>query len=636
MPDSIDLQPDTQTEGLRKYGRVPVDRFDKEVPDTARNGYKHAKEIREQASGRLPSPILDAFANAGIDVIGFEQKVNATAGASGTPLVANVTGAIGVQYVWLTNPPSDTDHGPHMYVFATQGANDTESIPSRNSAFPGRLDARLFVAQYAQSNEYTLAEWDTFHESLEARLLSGSGLGSDTDKKICLVAGTWRYLSLELSIPPAGGVCIRNSTFKHGRWLIEYLSVPQPPDPRSFSPPRNQPATLHVFSEPQHGTAPMPDNAFADNDIVEVSGTDFTTPESGTVEYFGANNAELRERSSEEIAGWFETWNAKLQCNGNQQLDVLRAPAFGCDPDRCLPLEPASERYWEPALEQLDDLVAQCERNGVRLILYLTNYWTWQGGIPKYLQWHGHISEDRYEEVRDQEPDENKTIGDDKKRKFYTDQDLRNHYKSHIDTILDRTNTITGRQYKNDPTIMMWELANEPRPAGDEEKFLTWIKECADYIDNKYSGDRNQLISTGLGANYTKSDPVPSYFEKAHGKQNIDAWSMHLWVDPPHTDLGISVGKKILEKHSKKAANKNMPFYVGEFGWHDDPDTDDGHKKRDEAFQAWQRLLAKANAALVWDLRTQYDEPAEWDYGVFSDHSSTIGHLKTIAGCEGE
>ena len=46
---------------------------------------------------------------------------------------------------------------------------------------------------------------------------------------------------------------------------------------------------------------------------------------------------------------------------------------------------------------------------------------------------------------------------------FYTDPVIRGWYKDWISHVLNRTNTLTGVKYKDDPTVMLWELGNEPR-----------------------------------------------------------------------------------------------------------------------------------------------------------------------------
>ena len=36
--------------------------------------------------------------------------------------------------------------------------------------------------------------------------------------------------------------------------------------------------------------------------------------------------------------------------------------------------------------------------------------------------------------------------------------------EDHIRKVINRINHVTGEAYKKDPTIMAWQLANEPRP----------------------------------------------------------------------------------------------------------------------------------------------------------------------------
>ncbi|XP_060210809.1 mannan endo-1,4-beta-mannosidase 1-like [Lycium barbarum] len=53
---------------------------------------------------------------------------------------------------------------------------------------------------------------------------------------------------------------------------------------------------------------------------------------------------------------------------------------------------------------------------------------------------------------------------------FYTHPMLKTYYKNHIEKIVTRFNTITKVAYKDDPTIMAWELMNEPRDQADIRK----------------------------------------------------------------------------------------------------------------------------------------------------------------------
>ena len=44
----------------------------------------------------------------------------------------------------------------------------------------------------------------------------------------------------------------------------------------------------------------------------------------------------------------------------------------------------------------------------------------------------------------------------------------RDGFKQYVRAIVTRNNTVTGRRYCEDPTIMAWDLANEPFAPGDD------------------------------------------------------------------------------------------------------------------------------------------------------------------------
>lgn len=45
---------------------------------------------------------------------------------------------------------------------------------------------------------------------------------------------------------------------------------------------------------------------------------------------------------------------------------------------------------------------------------------------------------------------------------FYTDPRARLLFKAYACTVLNRVNSITGRRYRSDPTIMSWEVMVAP------------------------------------------------------------------------------------------------------------------------------------------------------------------------------
>ncbi|CAH9080959.1 unnamed protein product [Cuscuta epithymum] len=85
-----------------------------------------------------------------------------------------------------------------------------------------------------------------------------------------------------------------------------------------------------------------------------------------------------------------------------------------------------------------------------KLILSLVNNFNEYGGKAQYVAWAN-------------ERGQSLSSDDD----FFTNSVVKEYYKNHIKTVLTRKNTITGTAYKDDSTIMAWELMNEPRCPSD-------------------------------------------------------------------------------------------------------------------------------------------------------------------------
>jgi|GEM_PF-1409254 len=79
---------------------------------------------------------------------------------------------------------------------------------------------------------------------------------------------------------------------------------------------------------------------------------------------------------------------------------------------------------------------------------------------------------------------------------------LRQHFRNRIAALVNRTNTVNGRQYKDDPTIMAWIVCDEPisapfnypngAPQVTLEELTDWFQETASYIK---SLDSNHLVT---------------------------------------------------------------------------------------------------------------------------------------------
>lgn len=216
----------------------------------------------------------------------------------------------------------------------------------------------------------------------------------------------------------------------------------------------------------------------------------------------------------------------------------------------------------------LDFLLAEMQKRDMVAVIYLTNSWDWSGGYGFYLRATGHgDSPDSHGEGYN---DYVKYV-----REFFNDKKAQKLFFNHVRAIVSRTNSITGKPYRDDPTIMSWQLCNEPRPFGkaEESNFQKWISESAALIK---SIDHNHLVSTGsegvIGCNV--DDELCT---RVHNDRNIDYMTVHIWPanwgwatkDRLFDALPNVYNKstEYLQMHDRIAFKINKPYVVEEFGY---------------------------------------------------------------------
>ncbi|XP_057975740.1 mannan endo-1,4-beta-mannosidase 7-like [Malania oleifera] len=169
-------------------------------------------------------------------------------------------------------------------------------------------------------------------------------------------------------------------------------------------------------------------------------------------------------------------------------LTVARTWAFSDgDSDRLLQYSPGS--YNEQTFQGLDFAISEARKYGIKLVLSLVNNYENFGGKKQYVQW-----------ARNQ----GQPVSSDDD--FFTNSVVKGFYKNHIKTVLTRSNSLNGVAYKDDPTIMAWELMNEPRCSSDSSGKIIqdWITEMGSYVK---SIDGNHLLEVGLEGFYGASLP---------------------------------------------------------------------------------------------------------------------------------
>lgn len=261
----------------------------------------------------------------------------------------------------------------------------------------------------------------------------------------------------------------------------------------------------------------------------------------------------------------------ELKSLGITNLRVM-ATAEGGDQDYTVipATQPTQGKYNQDLLEGLDFFLNELKKRDMDAILYLTNNWEWSGGMAKYLEWNG------YGKV----PNPNLKPNTWPQFMSYTAQfhqcePCKNAFLEHIKFMLNRKNSVNGIPYKQDKTIMAWEVANEPRiwNVENEKAFTNWLNEVASTIK---SIDKNHLLTTGSEGKAGSNDDIAA-FERTHNNPNIDYLTMHIWPknwgwynindEKNSTEVAIKKTNEYIDEHIKVAQNLKKPLVLEEFGF---------------------------------------------------------------------
>ncbi len=276
-----------------------------------------------------------------------------------------------------------------------------------------------------------------------------------------------------------------------------------------------------------------------------------------------ARSAKGKQRIKEEVAF--------LAAKGVRNVRVL-AGAEGAGPINGVPrVEPALQTapgvFSVQLLEGLDFLLAELAKKKMKAIIYFSNNWEWSGGFLQYLNWNGRIADSvlrrklSWDEMRDLASG------------FYNCKECISQYNTQLKLLVERTNSITKKKYRDDPAIMAWEIANEPRPMRPVaiDAYKIFIHETAVLIR---SLDPNHLVTTGAEGDVgTENMDV---FRSTHEDKNIDYLTIHIWPKNWGWFSDTAIGRsfdQVLEKtgayikrHTEVALALKKPLVIEEFG----------------------------------------------------------------------
>ena len=184
------------------------------------------------------------------------------------------------------------------------------------------------------------------------------------------------------------------------------------------------------------------------------------------------------------------------------------------------PLQPAQGKFDEHVLDGLDRILFELGKRHMTAVIFLSNNWEWSGGFQQYLLWND-IEPKRF--INDK-PTWNE-YGD-LVSQFYSCVPCKAAYLNQVLHVVSHVNKLTGKRYTEDPAIMAWEFANEPRPMrpAANDAYKKWIDDTAAYIKSK---DKNHLVTAGTeGSIGTQGMQL---YEEINADRNIDYLTIHIW-----------------------------------------------------------------------------------------------------------
>nr|WP_324259873.1 mannanase [Cellvibrio fontiphilus] len=228
--------------------------------------------------------------------------------------------------------------------------------------------------------------------------------------------------------------------------------------------------------------------------------------------------------------------------------------------------------YDEELLQGLDYLLVELAKRDMTLVLYFNNFWQWSGGMTQYMSW------------IDGEPVQDPNVTQEwekfmaKSASFYRSEKAQQEYHNTIKKIITRVNSINGKPYADDATIMSWQLANEPRPGNSqttaEEKkiYVDWVHATAAYIK---SLDAHHLVSSGSEGEMGSVNDMQVFID-AHASPDIDYLTYHMWIrnwswfdktKPAETwPSAWEKARQYMLAHIDVAKQLNKPLVLEEFG----------------------------------------------------------------------
>uniref|UniRef100_A0A1J3DAU6 mannan endo-1,4-beta-mannosidase n=1 Tax=Noccaea caerulescens TaxID=107243 RepID=A0A1J3DAU6_NOCCA len=327
-----------------------------------------------------------------------------------------------------------------------------------------------------------------------------------------------------------------------------------------------------------------------------------------------------------------------LEAGSKMGLTVCRTWAFNDGGYNALQISPG--QFDERVFKALDHVIAEARKHEVRLLLSLVNNLQAYGGKEQYVKWAW------------QEGVGLSSSND----SFFFDPSIRKYFKNYLTALLTRKNSVTGIEYRNDPTIFAWELINEPRCTSDVSGDILqdWIDEMSGFIK---SIDDKHLLTVGLEGFYGPKSPkrltvnpeqwpseLGTDFVRNSNSSNIDFASVHIY--PDHWFHNQSFEEKLefvvkwMQSHIEDGMKElNKPVLFTEFGLSNlNKDFELSQRERfyrvvfDVVYKSAKRNKSGAGT-LVWQLFMEGMEGFHDEFGIVPHKDDTMYRLMIEQSC---
>jgi len=316
--------------------------------------------------------------------------------------------------------------------------------------------------------------------------------------------------------------------------------------------------------------------------------------------------------------------------------------------------------YNDTIFRGLDYLLAEMAERNMKAVLYINNSWEWSGGYGMYLEWAG-AGEALIPAIAGYGPFMESVS------RFVTNDKAKELFYNHVKHVVSRTNTVTGKPYKDDPAIFSWQIGNEPRcfrtDSTGQAAFVDFMWTTASLIK---SIDPNHMVSSGSEGKWGCEGDM-DLFERIHSCPDIDYMNIHIWPynwswvreNTLDTNLPIAIANtdEYIDEHLELAAKYGKPVVLEEFGFPRDgfqfaqgtPTTSrDAYYRHvfgrivDSAkegglfaglnFWGWGGLAGQSETNLYWQPGDDYcGDPAQEQQGlnsVYACDASTVAFIK--------